>query len=187
MSKPTPETDVLVKIIDLLKPLKPEERQRVINSAFLFLGEQPIKESGGSDSSHGKSTAAENDNDGLPARAKSWMKQNGVTAEQLEEIFHFDGNTAEVIDVPGKSNKEKTLNAYILTGVSNLFSTGTANFNDESARALCQAMGCYDKNNHSSYIKGKGNVITGTKNGGWSLTAPGLKQAAGLVKKKTAS
>jgi hypothetical protein len=37
------------------------------------------------------------------------------------------------------------------------------------------------------HIKERGNEFTGTKEKGWSLTAPGLKRGAALVKEMTKS
>ena len=44
-------------------------------------------------------------------------------------------------------------------------------------------MGCFDGSNHALYMKGKGNVLGGSKDAGWTLTGPGLKAGAELVKK----
>jgi hypothetical protein len=83
---------------------------------------------------------------------------------------------------PGSSTKVKTINAYILTGISKLLATGEAKFDDESGRAVCESMGCFDKTNHSKFVKEKGNVSGGSKGSGWTLTGPGLKSGADLIK-----
>jgi len=120
----------------------------------------------------------------LPSRARAWLKQNGVSAEELQQVFHFESGGAGVIagEIPGKNNKEKTLSAYALVGLSCFLSTGSAAFDDKSARALCESSGCYDQGNHSYIIKKRGNEFTGTKEKGWTLTAPGLRRAALIVK-----
>jgi hypothetical protein len=94
-----------------------------------------------------------------------------------------DGSMAVIAaDIPGKGKKGKTLNAYVLVGVSKFLSTGDPKFDDKSARALCEGSGCYDSANHAQTLKAKGNWFTGTKEKGWSLTAPGLRQGAMIVK-----
>ncbi len=103
---------------------------------------------------------AEDDGGGalaLPIRARTWMKQNGVSAEELQQVFHLENGGAEVIagEIPGKSKKDKTYSAYILTGLSKLLSTGAPTFDDKTARGLCEASGCYDPANHSVHIKEK--------------------------------
>jgi hypothetical protein len=117
------------------------------------------------------------------------MKQNEIALEELQQIFHLENGSAEVIagEIPGKNKKEKTYNAYILIGLAMLLSTGTPSFDDKAARALCESSGCYDQANHSVTIKDRGNEFTGTKEKGWALTAPGLKRAGILVKEMTKS
>jgi hypothetical protein len=115
------------------------------------------------------------------------MKKYSVTEEQLGHVFH--GQNAEVIaaEAPGKNAKQKTINAYVLTGVSSLIATGEATFDDKTARAVCKSMGCMNETNHATYMKDKGNVLGGSKNAGWMLTGPGLKSGADLVKELAGS
>jgi hypothetical protein len=119
-----------------------------------------------------------------PPRAKAWMKQTSVTAEELEQVFHTSEDQTEVIaaHIPGRNKKEQTYNAYVLTGVAQLLSTGSPTFQDKTARALCESSGCYDYANHAKYLKNRGNEFTGTKDKGWTLTAPGLKRGAEIIK-----
>jgi Rieske Fe-S protein len=59
--------------------------------------------------------------------------------------------------------------------------SGGTDFSEDTARQYCQHLGCYDSPNHSKYLKGFGNKITGSKDSGWKLTAPGLTAAAKLI------
>jgi hypothetical protein len=112
------------------------------------------------------------------------MKQNGVTEDNLSHVFHIDGGAAEVIagEAPGKSDKEKTLNAFVLTGLAEFLQTGDPKFDDKAARALCKKLGCFGEGNHATYMKDRGNLLGGSKEGGWTLTGPGLKAGAELIK-----
>lgn len=85
-------------------------------------------------------------------------------------------------EIPGKSDREKTINAYILTGVGHFLATGSTDFADSAARKTCTDAGCYGKGNHATYLKAKGSSFTGTKDSGWKLTSPGLKAGADLIK-----
>jgi hypothetical protein len=181
-------TEIVSEIVELLTPIDSAERARVIQASMMLLGEAlpagPPR--AGTD---GGNIAGDNEGEtsALSARARTWMKQNGVSLEELQQVFHLESGSAEVIagDIPGKNKKEKTYSAYILTGLSKLLSTGSPAFDDKAARALCESSGCYDNANHSVTIRERGNEFTGTKEKGWSLTAPGLKRAAVLVKETT--
>jgi hypothetical protein len=175
-------TEIVAEIVDLLTPVDSVERLRIIKASLTLLGEtNPTDARPGSD---GAGSEVDGEASGMQARARAWMKQPLITIEELQQVFHFENGTAEIIagDIPGKNKKEKTLNAYVLTGLGKFLSTGASAFDDKSARALCVASGCYDDSNHSSIIKEKGNEFAGTKDSGWTLTAPGLKRAAALVK-----
>jgi hypothetical protein len=188
MAKKT--TEIVAEIVELLTPLDSAERARAVKASLVLLDESVP---GGPPIAFADSAAPaledSSEMSGLPARARTWMKQNGVSLEELQQIFHMADGSGEVIagEIPGKIKKEKTYNAYILTGLAKLLSTGAAAFDDKTARALCESSGCYDQANHSVTIKDRGNEFTGTKERGWTLTAPGLKRAATLVKEMTKS
>ena len=55
-------------------------------------------------------------------------------------------------------------------------------FDDAEARRVCEAAVCLDAKNHSTYMKEIGKLAAGSKEKGWTLTAPGLKHAATLIK-----
>jgi hypothetical protein len=178
-------TDALTAIISALTPLTSDERQRVVGAAMLFLGEMAPKQ-------HRIVSIDAADNDGGDSGGDysphiiRWMKQNGVSAEELDRAFHFnDGGTFDLLHAPGKSKKEQTLNTYILTGLGKYLTTKERAFDDGTARGFCETIGCYDPANHAVYIKNSGPEFTGDKRKGFSLTNIGLKQGAVLVKEIT--
>jgi hypothetical protein len=65
--------------------------------------------------------------------------------------------------IPGKNKKEQTINAYILTGIAKLITTGNTNFSDNESRDLCVRSGCYDSGNHATTMKNKGNYPGASK------------------------
>jgi hypothetical protein len=174
--------DAMAKLVELLKPLSPEDRVRAIRSAMIWLDDnQPGTVSGSGDQEEVNEPAGEIG--ALPLRARTWMKQNGISASQLQHVFHITKEGVEIIaGVPGRNKKEQTYNAYILTGLGQLLRAGNPTFQDKEARALCESSGCYDSANHSVHIKNKGNEFTGTKDKGWTLTVPGLRRAGEIVK-----
>lgn len=168
--------DNLGTIVGVLSPLTSEERARLVRAAFVLLGDDPSATSMAPTEQGAVMT-------GLPAKALAWMKQNGITTDQLQQAFHVADGTADFIGtLPGANKKEQTYNAYVVAGISQLLLKGDPSFDDKTARALCTNAGCYDSANHSSHLKGRGNEFTGSKEKGWTLTAPGLKRGAEIVK-----
>ena len=84
--------------------------------------------------------------------------------------------------MPGRSKKEKTLNAYILTGLGRFLTKNDRVFDDALARGFCETIGCYDPANHAAHLKDKGPEFTGDKSRGYSVTNLGIKRGAALVK-----
>jgi hypothetical protein len=183
--------EVAGRIFDLLEPLTSEERHKVINSTLILLGETPTSPTPGTQGPSTKPTGdgskADQNLGGLPERAKAWMKQNQLNLAQVERVFHIahDGATVIASPVPGKGAREQTHNAYVLQGISRLLAAGDPSFTDKDARKVCQNLGCYSPTNHATYLSDKGNLLTGSKDKGWNVTAPGLKHGADLVKELT--
>jgi len=172
-------TEVLVKLVELLQSLSSEERHRAVSAAMTYLGDSSLerKHTAGYEA---EETDASN---GLNQRAKNWIKQNNLTPDAVNEVFHLVDGHAEIIasDVPGTGSKGKTLNVYVLTGIARFLETGTPAFDDKSARENCANLGCFNQANHAAYLSSKGNEISGSKDNGWTLTAPGLKHGASLI------
>jgi hypothetical protein len=173
--------EVVGKMVDMLQSYPSEEIDRMISATRTLLGQRPYT-TNESNSSPLLQRAQEGRE--FPAKALVWMKQNEITVEQIDQIFHFSGAEVEVIapSMPGKNKKAMTYNAYVLEGIAQLLATGEAHFTDKGARALCERAGCFDPANHAKHINDKGNEFTGSKEKGWTLTSPGLKRGAALVK-----
>lgn len=174
-------TDALAKIVDILSPLSQDERRRVIGASLTLLGDEPITIVKPNEPSPRQT---KEETGGLPARAHVWMNQNGLSLEELQQVFHITEEAVEVIasEIPGKDDKERTYSAYILTGIASLLRSGSPAFDDKSARALCKSSGCFTGGNHATHLRERGNEFTGSKEKGWTLTAPGLKRGAELIK-----
>lgn len=176
-------TDILSKIVDLLEPLDGQDRQRIVQAAFVLLGEGVLND-GERIPDIATNMTDESESNIFPKQAQRWLKQNNISNADLNEMFQIDGQDVEVIgDIPGAAQKEQTISAYILAGAVTLLSNGSTEFDDDLAREMCKECGCYSISNHSAYLKTKGNLISGSKEKGWKLTAPGMKRAAELIKK----
>jgi hypothetical protein len=169
--------EIVGTLVSELTPLGSDERKRAFHAAMMLLGEEAI--------SAPAATIEQGQPDGadtLPPRARTWMRQHNLSMNTLQQLFHVENGTVEIIaEIPGKNRREKVRNAYILTGVSNFLLTGEQRFDDAAARGLCERVGIYDPTNHAKYMK-DGNEFTGSREKGWTVTIPGLKAGANLVK-----
>lgn len=183
MAKATDLPGITTSVVKLLEPLESHDRKKIIRAALTLLDEDTSV----ADDKSGKKATEQADDDGdtsFNAKAKLWIKKNGLTAEQLAQVFHVDGENVEIIldTAPGNNQKQQTINAYLLTGTAGLLRTGEPKFDDKTARDACRKMGCYSDTNHATYIKKPGNILSGTKESGWALTGPGQKTGAELIK-----
>jgi len=186
---PAQITGIAAKIVKMLSPLGSEDRQKVIQGSLALLGEgsAAVGSTRGSNEAQGNGMGRTKDGHiqaGVSPKASAWLKQNSVSASEIENVFDISDGEVTVIAgrIEGKNYKERTLNAYVIQGIAKLLVTGDSSFDDKSARALCESHGCYNSANHAVYMGAKGNLFTGSKDKGWKLTAPGLKRGAELVK-----
>jgi hypothetical protein len=174
--------NALMTIIKVLTPLKSEVRRRTVDAAMTYLGE--VTKAAPTETKAGAAGARERAGDeNYPAAASKWMERHGISDEELDQVFHFnkDGSFA-IHDAPGRSKKEKTLNAYILTGLGKYLTTNDKAFDDAPARAFCEDIACYDPANHAVHLKHKHPEFSGDKKKGYTLTNVGVKRGAELVK-----
>jgi hypothetical protein len=165
-------TQAVALLVDELTDFSPEERRRIVQATLTLLG----------DSSAPLNERVENNSgsDDFPAKARMWMKQYGLSAEQMSQVFHPGENGMEVIaSIPGASRREQVRNAYVLSGIAQLLAHGETKFDDKTARQFCERGGFFDQTNHTKYMKGS--EFTGSKERGWVLTTPGLKRGAMLI------
>jgi hypothetical protein len=128
-------THALTTIIKALAPLSSDERRRTVEAALLFLGE--TAKAVPAEPTAAATSIGKGPGDGsYPAAVNVWMDQHGISAEELDQVFHFKGNGSfDIHDVPGKSKKEKTLNTYILTGLGKFLTTNAREFDDSMPAA----------------------------------------------------
>jgi hypothetical protein len=176
---------VASKLYELLEPLEPPMRKRAVKATLTMLGDDDVDlESENPKGKRTEETDGGADGSDLPRKVQTWMKSHSVSEDHLHHTFHIENGKVELIagESPGKTGKERTINAYVLAGLTQFLETGETKFDDKGARAVCKSLGCLDESNHAYNLKGKGNLIGGTKDSGWMLTGPGLKAGAELVK-----
>ena len=184
---------VVGKMIEELEVLTPDEQKRAIAGLLAIRGETALQ-IGASKSDSPPFNGGGEFNKNAPHEqvgdvssvGRNWIKKNNLTQAQIEEVFHVEkGKVTLILGAGiGKSKREHTINSYLLTGAAMMLETGSSDFADDIARQNCITIGCYDAPNHSKYLKEFGNKITGSKSGGWKLTAPGLTTAASLLKRE---
>ena len=170
--------EITAKLCDILEKLDPDDRRKVVSAALTLLGSPQASDAGAIDALNEETDVA------VGVNARRWMQQNRISADSLQEIFHIDGGVVEVIasDVPGSSKRSKTRSCYLLSGIRALLGNDQPNFSESDAVELCKHVACYDSPNHANTRKELGNQIRGTKDAGYSLSAPGLRAAAELIK-----
>ncbi len=180
---------VATAVFSELSKLEGEDRKRALLGALAMLGEPvPTGAGGGGGAGAGGGGGAQDhapDTSDLPPKAKLWMRQHGVTADQIGHVFHNEGGTFELIaaSIPGSGKAKQMMSVYLLKGIAALLSTGEPKIVDKEARAAAENHGCYDQPNHSNNFKqNRQNYLGGSKESGWTLTGPGHKAAADLIK-----
>lgn len=183
--KKTPRLpEIATKIYDLLEPLDGPTRTKVLQGALGMLGDagaelSPLTPPGGS----GKAPGGSPSTFATGPKGSAWLKKHSISDEMLEKVFHASNGQVELIaNPPGSNMREQTINAYLLIGVQQLLQTDEPKFSEAAAVALCKRLGCYDTANHAMTRTRFGNKLTGTKEMGYTLTMPGLDQAAMLIK-----
>lgn len=171
-------------IVDVLQPLDSPDRKRAVLGALHFLEEDwvPLPQVKGAVQVEATEQSSEMEG-AFPAAVKQWMKKNELTAEEVENVFHFeDGKVNIIADLPGKGKRENTTVLYILLGLGTYIFTGERKFADSDARDACSKHSAYDSNNHAGTMAALKSELTGDKKAGWTITMPGLKRGAALVK-----
>jgi hypothetical protein len=182
--------EVVARLYDVLEPLDPSVRAKAIRAVLtMFDDEQPNSERRELPSSvpHGPVSSRDGHGSGstfaVGKRAQLWLSKHGLGDDLLDRVFHMEnGQPTLYAPVPGTKKREQTINAYLLTGAQGFLATDEPRFSDASAVALCKRTGCYDQANHAQTRGAFGNRITGNKEAGFTLTTPGLEQAAALIK-----
>jgi hypothetical protein len=179
---------IVTALFEILEPLSVPIRAKALRSVLAMLDDEGI------DISQSLSPLMElsnpkGPNDGSSGfaagkRVSAWLRKHKISDEELEQMFSNDSGKIAVFAVPGTKKREQTINAYVLTAVQAFLSTDEPKFKDSDAVTLCKRMGCFDQANHAQTRTTFGNRFSGDKDAGYILTAPGLEQAAALIKGK---
>ncbi len=180
--------DIVSKLHDILEPLGAPIRARAIRSVLAMFEDDPVGHEQTTTTLLGtappRDTPRTNSKFAFGKRAQAWLKKNSLTDEMLEQVYHLEnGGKPELFaNIPGASKREQTLNAYMLTAALAFLSTDELRFADADAVALCKKEGCHDVAIHAQTRSSLSNRVSGSKESGYVLTAPGQDAAAALIK-----
>jgi hypothetical protein len=177
--------EVVTKIFNELSSLDADQRKRALRAVLALLGDDEAVLQTRSSQGQGSNTSDTGNSSGFGQKGAAWIRAKNVSADQLSHFFHVENGKVDLIAAaaPGSTKTQQTINTYLLMGLKALLETGEAKFDDKAAREACQQLGCYDQTNHAAIIKnGKKNYLNGSKDSGWTLTGPGQKAGAELVK-----
>jgi len=175
-------TEVTASVFSLLESLTKEDRKRVINAVFALLGDSPAGTDAGSN--RGKAHVDLGDDENfVGAKARQWLLKHQLSREKIEKAFYFQDGKVDIHlnTMAGVSKREQTLNCYLLVGAKAFLESDQPHFSDTDAIALCKHTQAYDKNNHTTIRAAMSNMMSGTRQDGFTLTGPGLKAAAELL------
>jgi hypothetical protein len=172
----------------ILEPLSSEDRHKALRAVLMLLGENSSSTASKPSEQHAEDGFSEVPSE-LPTQAKAWIQRHKISFDLISTFIHMDAGNASVIEIPktNGSARERSQVGYLMAGLASLFSNGEPSFTDEAARSVCTHFGCYDQNNHSTYVKALGNNVMGSKSTGWKLTAPGLAAIANRIKGQQSS
>jgi hypothetical protein len=177
-----PARDALLALVDILKPLPSPDRKRAVLGALHFLEEDWVPLPRKKEEARLPEAPPE-PNGAFPAAVQSWMKKNDLTAEEVEQVFALeDGKINIIADLPGRGKRDKTITTYTLMGLGTYLHSGDRKFADEPARETCAQHDAYDGANHAATMREMKSELTGDKSNGWTITWPGLKKGAAIVK-----
>ena len=197
-----PELDAMRIVYAALKDLGPDAQNRVLDYVLRRLGliRREVGDAGGSQLTEepssrlpigkGQDEAPTIDSDGpdelegVSLIAKKWLRRNGLAPGQLSPIFSLGAEEIDLIarGVNGRSSKDKLRSVVLLQGVAGYLGGGAARITDQKLREVASHYDAYDRPNFARYMKELAPEVTGTKEGGYTLTNRGLAAAAELIK-----
>jgi hypothetical protein len=150
----------------------------------------PPAESAAPKTQNRDSNAGASDNEeleGISPVAQKWMRRNGFSSSQLSSLFSLGVDEIDLVakSVPGKSKAARVRSVVLLQGIAGYLSTGTARITDQKLREACSHYDAYDRTNFNKHMKAVAAEVSGTREGGYSLTSRGVSAATELIKEMT--
>ena len=121
--------------------------------------------------------------DGVSPIAIKWMKRNGLTIQQLGDLYSLGIDEIDLVakTIPGSSKNQRTRSVVLLKGIAAYLSSGVARVTAEQIKEACLHYDAYDPPNHSKYLKKMASEVSGTKGSGYTLSPRGITSATELL------
>jgi hypothetical protein len=194
-----PEIEAITKVHAALKSLDAESQTRVIDyvtkklklakDAHLRL--ETNTETEGSKTNNDalnyrteEEETGNEDVEGISPVAKKWISRNSIPAEKLSTLFSLGVEEIDLVakKIPGSSKREKLRNVFLLKGIAAYLGTGVARITYDQLKEAATHYNAYDAPNFAATIKTMASEASGSKEGGYTLTARGLTSATELIK-----
>lgn len=196
-----PEIAAIATVHQALKGLEPEATLRVLEYVVRKLGLSkkpawnptpeattqsrdtiPVEIENAADS--GEEDDGDGDLDGVSPPARRWMTRNQLTTTQLTNLFSLGADEIDVVakKIPGRSKREKMRSVILLKAMAGYMSSGAARVGYEEVKEAAIHYDAYDVAHFAEFLKSMASEISGTKEGGYSLTTRGQTAATELIK-----
>lgn len=126
----------------------------------------------------------EEDDDGISAVGKKWMKRSGFTAEQLATLFSLGLEEIDLVatKLPSKEKKARMREVLLLKAVAAYLSSGTARIAQAALKEACLHYDAWDPSNSTAYLRSFASEASGDSKAGYTLTPRGLTAATDLIR-----
>jgi hypothetical protein len=149
------------------------------------VGEAPLPNSSSRSGQLPPGASAEEDGlEGISPLARKWMVRNGLSAEQLSQLFSLGADEIDLVasTVPGTNKRDRARTVLLLKAMAAYLSSGAARVTHEQIKEACLHYDAYDSANHAKSIKLMVAEASGNKESGYTLTARGMTAATEIIK-----
>ena len=131
----------------------------------------------------GKAGQAKEDLNGHSTGLSKFLTDNGLKAENLENIFHIEKGVCEIIVKDVKTDKKAIgqIRLALLLAIKNSILGKELFVSAEELQQICQTHALYDVSNFRAIMKKNLNLFLPVVKD-WKLTKPGEKEAIELIK-----
>ena len=115
--------------------------------------------------------------------APVFFTRQNITEEEWQKVYHLEGTTYAIIvdDLKETAKAKKQVKLALLEGIKELLTGGVATIIRDDLVESCKKYDAYDSSNFATHMKNQKSLFL-AKGDNWSLTKPGEKRAAEVIK-----